>query len=144
MRSLEKCLTALRGADLLVHTGDFYDDALKLQGLTHLSVIGVCGNCDYVHGGPWEKIFNAGPYKVLLTHGHLYGVKRGLNALFHRAMDLDVHLVVFGHTHRQLVERREGVLFVNPGSPKRPLGDDQPGCALIELSGEINARLLKV
>ena len=44
----------------------------------------------------------------------------GLAELLTRKFGGDVDVVAFGDTHEELVEWRDGVLFVNPGSPTYP------------------------
>ena len=53
---------------------------------------------------------------ILLTHGHGYSVKSSLLPLRRRALELDVQLVLYGHTHLPALSEEEGVLFCNPGS----------------------------
>jgi len=74
----------------------------------------VAGNCDGY--GDKELIAEIDGVKILLTHGHLYGVKSGLQRLFYRAKELDVNAVIFGHTHAPLIALEDGVLFLNPGT----------------------------
>ena len=55
---------------------------------------------------------------------------RLLRVLFGRP----VHVVAFAATHRPLVLHRQGVLFVNPGSPNLPA--EGPGTvAIVDVSG---------
>ena len=49
-------------------------------------------------------------------HGHGYSVKSSLLPLRRRALELDVQLVLYGHTHLPALSEEEGVLFCNPGS----------------------------
>jgi predicted phosphodiesterase len=53
---------------------------------------------------------------------------------------------VFGDTHVASVEKYEGVLLVNPGSPTLPNGLFELGTvALLEINkGEIKARIVKL
>lgn len=44
----------------------------------------------------------------------------GLGTLLQKKFGGEVDVVVFGDTHEEMVEWREGVLFVNPGSPTYP------------------------
>jgi putative phosphoesterase len=53
-----------------------------------------------------------------------------LTALFGRAVDVVAHAA----THRSNVTRRDGVLFVNPGSPNLP-SDGRGTVAILDLSG---------
>jgi putative phosphoesterase len=58
--------------------------------------------------------------RILLTHGHLYGVKKGLLNLYYRGKEVEADLVVFGHTHAWTLEKMEDILLFNPGSASRP------------------------
>jgi putative phosphoesterase len=51
-----------------------------------------------------------------MTHGHLYGVKTGLDALINAGRLRRADVVLFGHTHRAYREDFGGMLLVNPGS----------------------------
>jgi hypothetical protein len=54
---------------------------------------------------------------VHVSHGHEVGSPTPAKL----AARYDADVVIYGHTHRQLITRLEGRLFVNPGSagPKR-------------------------
>lgn len=106
--------------DLLLHAGDHFDDAIFLSNLLAFPVIGVRGNCDFA--GPWEELVDAGGVKILLIHGHQYGVKRSLQSLAYRAQEAGAKVVVFGHTHEPEIEWVNDILLFNPGSTIRPRG----------------------
>ncbi len=74
----------------------------------------VKGNCDMT--GESEIIVEIDGVKILLTHGHFYGVKSGYLNLVMRAKEAGVSAVIFGHTHIAEVFTEEGILFINPGS----------------------------
>ncbi len=145
LRPVQKCLNMMKDVDLILHTGDFYEDAQKIRAVTGIRVIGVVGNCDYMVKGPTEEMFAAGTRRVYLTHGHLYRVKHDMGLLAQRAKVLGADVVVFGHTHCPLVVQKDGMLFVNPGSPSRPVGTSEPRCAVLDFSrASVKARLLQV
>ena len=58
--------------------------------------------------------------KILLTHGHRYGVKTDLLSLALRAEELGCRLVFFGHTHTAEIVEHGAVTLVNPGSLTHP------------------------
>ena len=59
-----------------------------------------------------------------------------LPALLQRRFKADVGVVAFGGTHVAHAEERDGVLFVNPGSPTLP-GDGPTGSvAVLDVGGE--------
>jgi putative phosphoesterase len=106
----------LRGADHIVHAGDITDAAV-LDALSALAPLtAVRGNNDR---GAWAAHL---PETQLVAIGEVF-----VYAIHDLAMlDIDpaaagVQVVVSGHSHKPLIEERDGVLFVNPGSagPRR-------------------------
>lgn len=110
-----EAVEALRGSDFIVHAGDVGDAAI-LQALAALApVTAVRGNNDR---GPWAAALpEASTLTVGATRIHVVHDR----ATVDRARWHDVDVVVAGHSHRPLIEWREQVLFVNPGSagPRR-------------------------
>ena len=106
----------LRGSDYIVHAGDICDPAILDELATMAPVTAVRGNNDI---GPWARQI---PETQILRVGDVF-----LYAIHDLAqIDIDpvgagVQVVVSGHSHKPLVEDRNGVLFVNPGSsgPRR-------------------------
>jgi len=109
-------LDFLRGADRIVHAGDIGNSTI-LDALAELAPLtAVRGNNDR---GAWAEalketeIVQAGQAKVCVIHEisrfRLDPPKAGLQ------------VVVYGHSHKPVVDRRDGVLYVNPGSagPRR-------------------------
>jgi len=129
-----EALHYLDGVDHILHAGDFYEDAKLVDSAVECKVTAVAGNCDYMVRGPFEELFVLNGYRIYLTHGHLYSVKRNLKALVERAKELDVQVAVFGHTHTPQVSCEDGILFVNPGSVHSPRQGYQPSIAIIDLS----------
>lgn len=123
---LDKAARAVRQMgriEALIHAGDFYVDALFLKSELKVPVYAVAGNCDYPSGGPEELTITLEGHKILISHGHLYRVKHGLQSLFYQALEMEVEAVIFGHTHVPLNLLENDTLFFNPGSTIRP----QPG-----------------
>ena len=108
-----------------VHCGDGAKDFERVENyLLTLSpqarIYGVRGNCDYfVHDVPDQRVMRLGTVNVLITHGHLYGVKTTLSLLPRPAKELGCSVVLFGHTHRPTLEERDGILLMNPGTAQR-------------------------
>ncbi len=54
-----------------------------------------------------------------------------------------VDVIVFGHTHKALMEERKGTLLVNPGSPNDRRFSDRLSYAVLDIEeGEIRPRLI--
>lgn len=117
--SLKKILSAFSEAELFLHTGDHWQDGVFVEQKTGVPVLMVKGNCDRGEMSD-ELVFTLSGKGFLLTHGHMYGVKYGLGILTAKATELSVDYCVFGHTHRTMLEKRNGIWFLNPGSPTWP------------------------
>lgn len=103
--------------DVLIHLGDYIRDAWALRAaFPTLPLYAVAGNCDFSAREPDTQLVLLGPVRVLLTHGHRYGVKNGTDSLLAAAREQGAALVLYGHTHIPRCETLGGVTLLNPGS----------------------------
>jgi putative phosphoesterase len=129
--------------DVIIHLGDFCDDVLPLQATLSCTVIRVPGNCDISARIPRELLVHLGNVPFLLCHGDAYGVKGGLSRLVNHANRVGAAIVLFGHTHRPLVQTHDGILFVNPGAILK--GNPAPTFALITVKdGTASASIISL
>ena len=111
-----EAVSALAGADLIVHCGDV-GDAAVLEALAEIAPVhAVRGNNDkgrWADALPIEEVVEVGGRKLYLLHD--------LAELALEPRAAGVAVVLSGHSHRPRIETRDGVLFVNPGSagPRR-------------------------
>lgn len=135
-----EAVSFLRGCDHIVHGGDI-GNAEVLSRLSALApVTAVRGNNDR---GPWAE---------RLAQTELVRIGDVWVYALHDIAELDidpnaagVHVVVSGHSHKPLVESRDGVLYVNPGSagPRRfrlPISVAE----LVVADGAVSARLVEL
>ena len=102
---------------LILHLGDCWRDAERLaERYPNIPMEHVPGNCDCRPEEPAEKLLFLGDCRVLICHGHTYGVKQSLLSAGFAAEEQNLDLFLFGHTHRPLVDMRGKTLFLNPGS----------------------------
>lgn len=113
---------AMHGMDHIIHAGDI-ESAHILEELRALAPLtAVCGNCDR---WPWAKGL---PSETVVTLGGcVIAVVHDLSRLSLDPKAAGIAVVVSGHTHVPSCERRDGVLYFNPGSagPRRngkPIG----------------------
>jgi uncharacterized protein len=123
-------LEVFRAVDLILHAGDI-GSAQILRSLEQAApVVAVRGNMD---GGAWTTCL---PEKESVQAGNL--IIHLVHDLLHFRLEpgqVAGVAVVNGHTHRPLVERKNGVLFVNPGSAGAPRRGERPCVALLAVSG---------
>lgn len=110
----------IKDADILIHLGDNIDDAELLENTFKGKVYAVAGNCDYSTKYPKESVIEVNGKKIFFTHGDLYGVKSSMNNIYYRGRELNADIVLFGHTHQQLVEKEDDMILMNPGSISLP------------------------
>lgn len=106
--------------DVVVHCGDIEGDEGELQEIADCPVYMVGGNNDFFSGLPRELEFTLGGRKVFLTHGHQYYVSTSGQVITREAMERGATIVMYGHTHRPVVEQQKNVLVLNPGSLTYP------------------------
>lgn len=105
---------------LILHLGDHeYDcDCLSVP----IRSVRVKGNCDSGSNEQTERFIDFGGVKLLMTHGHLYGVKRDISSLLRRGIELGADIILYGHTHRQYLSKDSALTVMNPGTPDTSYG----------------------
>src|SRR6266852_4330931 len=112
----KEALRALAGSRLIIHAGDVGDRPVITALESIAPVIAVRGNIDktgWVATLPETAVVDLNGLSVYVLHDL-------------KELDLDpaaagFRAVISGHTHKPLIEERNGVLFLNPGSagPRR-------------------------
>ncbi|MCL1877427.1 MAG: metallophosphoesterase family protein, partial [Defluviitaleaceae bacterium] len=82
--------------------------------------------------------------KILLVHGHMHGVKMGLDRLAYAAKEAGANAAFYGHTHLPVVTNHGGIFIMNPGSPSFPRGGSKASYGIAEISpkGAISGRII--
>jgi putative phosphoesterase len=106
--------------DHILHAGDV-GNATVLEELERLApVTAIRGNADPpTMRLPTARCVDLGGTRVLLVHQGLVPGGRTTEDLARGLRRYRPAVVVFGHSHLPLVERRDGVLLVNPGGGGR-------------------------
>ena len=122
--------------DLLIHCGDIEGSEYLISRRAGCPVHMVAGNNDFFSDLPREEEIEIDGNKVLVTHGHYYGVSMDISGVAEEAASRDCQAVFFGHTHKPVVEEIDGVLAINPGSLSYPRQHGRrPSYAVLEVSG---------
>ena len=122
-----EALAALAGSELILHAGDVGDVRI-LDELGRIAPVhAVYGNTDW--GELRQRLPRTAVVDLESEDGTVAPAPVGPLAYVHhgdRELELDpaaagIAMVVSGHTHRPLVETRDGALYLNPGSagPRR-------------------------
>ena len=111
-----EALASLAGVERILHAGDVGDATILTQLAEIAPVTAIRGNIDGIGACaelPDTEYVTVAGVNLYMLHDRA-------------ALDLDpaaagVAAVIFGHSHKPLIEWRKGVLFFNPGSagPRR-------------------------
>ena len=99
-------------------------EAAELLNRYKSKIIAVRGNCDsevdqMVLDFPITADYNMILWenkKIFMTHGHIYNIDNPL------PME-DGEIMIYGHFHIPMTEKKEGKIFLNPGSVSLPKGE---------------------
>jgi putative phosphoesterase len=130
----------LRGSDFIIHAGDIGDSGVLTELSAIAPVTAVRGNNDngpWAHSIPETEVLRVDEVSVYVLHN--------LAELDTQPAVAGFQVVVSGHSHRPSVERRGGVLYVNPGSAGPRRFKLPVSVAELEIAGAlVKARLIEL
>ena len=127
--------TALAGVELILHAGDVGGDDVLDELALIAPVIAVYGNTD----SPGDPSLRESIDRVIagvmvhVSHGHEVGSPTPAKLLER----YPAAVIVYGHTHRQLVTRADGRLVVNPGAAGARRFNLQPSIAKLTITDRV-------
>ncbi|MBR9989706.1 MAG: metallophosphoesterase family protein, partial [Gemmatimonadetes bacterium] len=119
--------------ELILHAGDVGAMDIIAELETLAPVHAVMGNTDSsaLQSRVRDEIrLELEGHRVVVVHGHLLGSP---NADRLHAAYADADVIVYGHTHRQRTDLRDGCLIVNPGAAGAARFDLKPCVAILTL-----------
>ena len=120
--------------DMVIHCGDVEGSEYTIAQRAGCPVQMVMGNNDFFSDLPREKEFAIGKYKVWLTHGHTYYVSMSNETIKKEARERGVDIVMYGHSHKPVVDIDKGIIAINPGSLAYPRQEGRrPSFIIMEL-----------
>ncbi len=138
-----RVLQHFAGVEQIIHAGDIGSPAIVPRLEAIAPVVVVTGNVDW--GGPLDRTYRrtelreyAG-FRIYLTH-----IGDHPSNLMAHLPDPRPHVYIYGHSHIPLVEEREGVLFLNPGSAGKPRFGRRPSVAILELGDQAEAHIISL
>jgi putative phosphoesterase len=131
-RLLQEC----EGADLILHAGDLIEMSV-MEKLSSLAPTRAVVGKSLL---PDKTVVEVEGKLVGLIHG--WGPPMGIERrVLSRFSGVDV--VVFGHTHKALVDERKGTMLVNPGTPNDRRFSDRLSYAVLTIAnGIIEAEII--
>ena len=124
-------LQAFSGVEMIIHAGDIGGPGVLRVLRAHAPVVAVRGNMD---GGPWAR--GLPETEVVDIDGSLFYVLHDDNEIDLDPAAAGFRAVISGHSHRPSLCRRNGVLFLNPGSAGARRFRLPVSAAMLHLNGE--------
>ena len=141
----QNVLDAFSDVDLIMHAGDLtsLDVIEELEKIA--PVMAVQGNMDRVSGIdlPKAKTIEAEGLKIGMIHGEVYP-RADTQQLVYLAKELQVDILISGHSHQPKIEQTDGVLLINPGSPIVPRLADRTVMLLEINNKEVDVEIVKI
>jgi len=135
----------IRDCDYAIHAGDIMGAHVLNQLQPKKSVIAVSGNNDVP--AMWNKdestIVSALPKStqlelpgglIIIEHGHRLGNHPEHDQF--RWDHAEARLVVYGHTHKRIIDQSAEPWIVNPGAAGKERNKGGPSCVLLHASDE--------
>ena len=123
---------ALEGVELILHAGDVGPDEIIAQLEMIAPVQAVYGNTDAPGRSLLRESIDVtiGGVRIHVSHGHEVGSPNPERLVAR----YDADVIVYGHTHRQLIARIGEQLIVNPGAAGARRFDLEPSAAVLTIA----------
>src|SRR5262245_27550774 len=135
-----EAVAALRKVDLILHAGDIGSPEV-IEGLKKIApVVAVRGNNDKA---PWAddlptwEVTEVGPIFIYMIHD--------LKEMDMSPTTAEFQVVVSGHSHKPAIDKRKGVLYLNPGSAGPRRFSLPVSVATLQIDGDkVSAKLVQL
>ncbi len=146
----EKCWEIIKGSDIIIHCGDLFNhgpgnpipekyspkELLDIFNNLNIPILISKGNCDSEVDQTFLNIPLSHPFlfyqfnnlRILVSHGHIFKKEEW----FELGKKWKVNILISGHTHIPLLEKKENIIILNPGSPSLPK-EKIPTCSIIDI-----------
>ena len=123
------------GAELFIFLGDGERELEDIKSLyPDKRILNVCGNCDFSSLAQNVGMTEENGVKIIYLHGHLHGVKGGVERITTLARENEARVILFGHTHQRFYSYVDGINILNPGSASIPRDGKKPSYAFIDIT----------
>ena len=119
VENMVRCVE-LTDPNVILHLGDCRRDAEALQRrFPSVPMQSVPGNCDWGSVDAPEVLTEYGGVRILMMHGHTRNMKASTLSAVYAAREMGAQILLFGHTHRPLVDYDGSPWVMHPGSVGR-------------------------
>lgn len=138
--AVQKVKEYVKDADVLLFLGDGEEDLEDITENFKGQLYAVRGNCDFSREIPEERLLVIEDKRIFMCHGHRYNVKYDYNNIYYRGREVEADIVLFGHSHKPMIENNNGMILMNPGSISHGPALTKRSIGIIELEDNRSPR----
>ncbi len=124
-----------KDVDVILHAGDITDHDVLIELETIAPVEAVLGNMDHYSNIdlPEYKVLEFEDVRIGLCHGT--GNRQNImDRMLHLFNAHKVDVIVFGHTHKSIITKKNGVYLINPGSASDRVFSENNSVGILKVS----------
>ena len=129
--------------DMIIHAGDLVSPAIvDFFSKKPLHVVqGNMYNSSIQARFPKKALLDAQGFRLGLIHGwgSPFGIERRIRSEFK-----DVHVIVYGHSHRPANHMDKGILFFNPGTATGQCISGSNSIGILDIGEEVEGTIIKL
>lgn len=128
-----------RNVALILHAGDLVERGVITELENISSVVAVKGNVDPSELNlPKGVIIEVKGFRIGMIHNSLNPLSKKMTRLAEKE---NLDLIIFGHTHRNKLEKKNDRWYLNPGSPTQPIMD-KASFGIVEINERLKPELI--
>lgn len=135
----ERVAEVVSQCNYAIHAGDICgEDILSSMKPKDGKLLAVAGNNDpYCHKAPLPEVLSIDlpGGKLTVEHGHTHGMHKPSHESL-RKTHAGSRVIVYGHTHKQVVDKSEMPWVINPGAAGQTRTHGGPSCLVLEVSDD--------
>jgi len=138
-------LDVIKNCDQVIHAGDICsasvleqiiavnDKLTAVTGNNDIAALWAADEADIVNAIPRTAELDLPGGKLCIEHGHIHGMQQPDHQLLREAHG-DARMIVYGHTHTQIIDDGELPIVINPGAAGHTRTRGGPSCLILEAS----------
>ncbi len=142
----DEIFTLFEGSNLILHAGDLVDLSVIDELKKIAPVKAVYGNMDkedVKKKFPRKQIIKIGKFKIGLIHT-LGRISDRIQRVKEEFPKSKINVIVFGHSHVPVNEKKNGILFFNPGCPVDDIFCPYRSIGMLTISDKIEGKIIKL
>ncbi len=127
--------------DIAIHAGDIVDYASLEQLQPHEQLIAVAGNNDaHIPHLKDSAVLQLFSHKIVIEHGHKHGHYQPSHESLRQSYP-QAKIIIYGHTHKQVIDKTTTPWVVNPGAAGRVRTHGGSSCLILTAADSKDWRL---